>query len=237
MKKSLIYVSISALLINGCATTTSNSGDDHTVRDCSIAGVGAAAVCAVASSSAGKAALCAAAAVAACLIYKHYVTSQSKSADVVNEEYKSKNGSLPKDPKLLSYTADVKPDISKRSDKVVLKSKATVIEGAENKKVVLEEQLQIIDKDGLDWAGGKRKALANTAGEFKNEFSFSPAEIKMEQGKYVVNRILFLNNVKVAEKTNQSLQITKLDNGEFVATLINNSDNKMMAELKSKHWL
>lgn len=217
MKKILIYTLIGAYL-SGCASNGVKD-DNNTARDCTLVGVGAAAICGLASGKAKNAAICAALAVGACLVYKSYVTKQTKTAEEVNEEYKTTNPQLPEKPTLVEYSTDISSGTINRDDTVYLKSKATVVEGTASKNVLLEEKLEILDKNNNNWAGNKKKTLAKNAGEFQNEFSFSPAKLKMEQGKYVINRTLYLNGTQVAAKSNQSLQIVKVGENHWFASI------------------
>ena len=142
-----------------------------------------------------SAAVCAAAAVTGCYLANSYKAEQVRSAKQVQDEYIQRHRQLPERSVVTAYKSEVSPRgaISK-GQQVNLTSTIVAVQGRNDRAVLIEEELAIVDGQGDVW-GSKTRKTANPgsqAGEFKTSFSF-PVSNDWSQGVYTLRRTLYVN--------------------------------------------
>lgn len=199
-----------ALVLNGCAVPKqgdnqqSNNQSDQTnaAQVCNPVAVGitAAVVCGITARGNNRVragAVCAAIAVTGCYLANSYKAEQMRTAKQVEDEFLKKNRTLPAKPAIASYGYQVNPSgaVSKGQE-VKVSSMIVAVPGRNDRNVVVEEELRIVDAQGEVWGKPFRKTAnpSGQAGEFQTSFAITIGDA-WSQGVYTIERTLYLNGV------------------------------------------
>jgi len=168
-----------------------------------------------------KAATVVAVGVAAKLIYDMVIKQKSKvvtDEDKVIAEYLKAHGDLPKDPALVSYETNIKPQsVVKVGKKTSVVSTVEVVRGAASEKVKVEEKMTIFDNEDnskeLKSLTKRINKKTEVSGKFENTFSFKLPK-GMPQGVYPVKTAIILDG-KAQEAVDTKLQLVYFSNDNF----------------------
>lgn len=197
--------------LNGCAIppqegsaqqSTDQTTEGDVAKACNpwLVGGAAAAVCGLLAKGNDRvkaAAACAAVAVTACYLANSYKAEQTRTAKQVEAEYLKKNRALPSNPTIASYRGKVDPRTAVSvGQEVKVSSTIVAVPGRNNEKVLVEEELKIVDAKGEPWGKPVKKTAnpSGEAGEFQTSFTI-PIRDGWSQGVYTVQRTLYLNGV------------------------------------------
>jgi hypothetical protein len=135
-KQSVLVTCIAAMLVSGCATPgggNASADNQNTVARCAAFGVGGALLGAVigGKNAAVKGAL---AGLAACAVVE-IASRQTKSSEVVDQQYRSNNrNQLPATAKIDAYTTTVSPNgVAKAGDAIRVQSTIRAISGVRSR--------------------------------------------------------------------------------------------------------
>lgn len=209
IKKSIIVTCIGTLLVTGCAAPGGPNGGSSagdTAARCAAFGVGGALLGAVVGgkNAAVKGALVG---LAACAVVE-IASRQTKSSDVVDQQYRSNNrNQLPQTAKIDGYTTTVSPNgVAKAGDAIRVQSTIRAVSGVREPVTEVKEQLIVYAPSGEEFKRGEKKVNdASGSGEFENAFTLRLPE-GAPQGVYKFKTQLFLNG-KPATVRESSVQV------------------------------
>lgn len=151
--------------------------------------------------------------VAAKLLYDlvvEYTSIGVKGDHEIVEVYLNKNKTLPPNPKVLTYTANMSPtNLVKVGKKVTVKSYVEVVPSKKSRKVKIEEKIDIYDNEDTKKT---IKSLVKTvndeqqkAGAYENQFSFTLPK-GMPQGVYPIKTAILVDG-KAHPAANNDMQV------------------------------
>jgi hypothetical protein len=185
-----------------------------------LVGLGAAAVCGIATRDAAWAAGCAALAVAGCVAVNSYQVKKARTAEQVAEEYSRSQGALPETPTLVGYTATLTPGgVIPRGQKLDASVEMTVVPSRDGGAVLIEDEWALYDAKGEKWWGPVRKTFNEAdkqAGAFVGGFSFTVPE-ELPQGNYEFRSRVYLNGAAVQSNANPiQVAVLSVDDGSRI---------------------
>ncbi|WP_395407971.1 hypothetical protein ACHMW6_15535 [Pseudoduganella sp. UC29_106] len=214
IKQSLLVVSIASMLVTGCAAPgghgNSGSADNNPALRCAGFGVGGALLGAFVGgkNAAVKGALVG---LAACAVVE-IASRQTKSSDVVDQQYRSSNrNQLPQNAKIDGYNTSVSPNgVAKAGDAIRVQSTIRAVSGVNEPVTEVKEQLVVYAPSGEEFKRGEKKVNdAAGSGEFENAFTLRLPE-GAPQGVYKFRTQLFLNG-KPATVRESSVQVAGIE--------------------------
>lgn len=158
--------------------------------------------------NAQAAALGAAAGAGLCLYVK---SQQVKTAAQADADYRQRNGALPPEPRIVSYsTASASPTV-RRGDKFEVNSNFELVNGSRTKVTDVKEELTLIGPDGKTMQSGSKPVAVKsddvkTAGAYNNKFTLTIPK-NIPEGKYSVQTKLFVNGNELARNSNATQMV------------------------------
>lgn len=222
LKHTLIVVSITSLLVSGCAAPGGPNSSPHdsnnTALRCAGLGLGGALLGAVigGKNAAVKGALVG---LAACAVVE-IASQQTKSSDTVEQQYRSNNrNQLPQSAKIDGYTTSVSPNgIAKAGDAIRIQSTIRAVSGQYEPVTEVKEQLIVYAPSGEEFKRGEKKVNERSgSGEYENAFTLRLPD-GAPQGVYRFRTQLFLNG-KPALLRDSNVQIAALAMPDHATTL------------------
>lgn len=226
-----------SLLVGGCAAPGGMDGTPNgqpgapgqasldQVCNPFVVGAAAAAVCAAVVSGNDRVragASCAAVAVTACYLANSYRARQTRSASQVQDEFLRVNRQLPERATVTAYNSEITPrGAVSRGQEVQLTSTIVAVPGRNDRNILIEEEIGVVDGRGEAWGRPVRKVAnsGNQAGEFRTSFTI-PVSNGMSQGVYVLKRSLYVNGAAVQkDDMGARFQVVQAGAGERVAAL------------------
>lgn len=139
-----------------------------------------------------------------------YTSIGVKGDHEIIEIYLEDNKKLPKEPKLIAYSASLLPsNIVEVGKPVTVKTSLSVIPGRDSRAVKIEEVIEIFDNEDDEKVIKSLTKVVNgdtdKGGAFDNEFSFTLPE-GMPQGVYPVRTVVLVNGEE-QDPTTQDMQI------------------------------
>jgi hypothetical protein len=135
----------------------------------------------------------------ACMAY-NYTTSQTKSAQQVETEYKAaNNGTLPAAATVTRFNAQVNPNDNVQSGTAVdVKSQIEVVPGTNDPQPKVEQEIALYAPDGKETAKARKPAAQSPGGGgFETNFKFTMPQ-GVPQGVYPVKSQVYVNNEPAA---------------------------------------
>lgn len=130
----------------------------------------------------------------ACMAY-NYSTSQTKSSQQVETEYKAaNNGTLPPATTVTRFNAQVNPNDNVQSGTAVeVKSEIEVVPGANDPEPKVEQEIALYAPDGKQTATARKPANSTPGGgAFETNFKFTMPQ-GVPQGVYPVKSQVYVN--------------------------------------------
>jgi hypothetical protein len=155
----------------------------------------------------------------ACMAF-NFQTTQTKSAQQVQDDFKAQNGGqLPSQPVVSRYETKISPSEQVRAgSKTTLSSYIVVVNGATGTPPTIEEEISLFDPDGKRITNTRKLANQNgETGAFTTSFSFTLPE-GVKQGVYPVKTSVLLNGQQ-ASAGEARLQVVMTQRGSVVALL------------------
>jgi hypothetical protein len=223
-----VYLSISSLLLSSCANLPSGSGGKSSSENggcnpqaAAFAGAVFGAILGQRSKSGNAGAGAAIGAVVAGLacVAWNYKVDQTKTAAQVNASYRqANNGTLPVAPKVTAYSVSSYPSATLYSGQpLTIASTIEVVQGSNNVTPLVEQEM-FVYHDGKVVGSAKKVAnLGNGAGEFQTQFTLQLPK-GVPQGVYPVKTSLYLNGVKVEDKS-LNVQVVSIPTFQILASL------------------
>jgi hypothetical protein len=135
----------------------------------------------------------------ACMAY-NYTTSQTKSSQQVENEYKAaNNGTLPSATTVTQFNAQVNPNDNVQAGTAVdVKSQIEVVPGTGDPQPKVEQEIALFAPDGKETAKARKPAAqAPGGGAFETNFKFTMPQ-GVPQGVYPVKSQVYVNNEPAA---------------------------------------
>ena len=153
----------------------------------------------------------------ACMAY-NYTTSQTKTSQQVETEYKAaNNGTLPPAATVTRFNAQVNPNDNVQSGTAVdVKSQIEVVPGANDPQPKVEQEIALFAPDGKETAKARKPANQTPGGgAFETNFKFTMPQ-GVPQGVYPVKTQVYVNN-EPAANTETRFQVVVGPEGTIVA--------------------
>ena len=199
---TLVAVALAGTAIprNGMSATAGDvfSGDCNPIVTGVIGGLLGALIGGRSSRGAG-AAIGAGVGALACMAY-NYSTSQTKSSQQVENEYKAaNNGVLPTAATVTRFDAQVNPNDNVQAGTAVdVKSQIEVVPGANDPQPKVEQEIALFAPDGKQTATARKPANSTPGGGgFETNFKFTMPQ-GVPQGVYPVKSQVYVNNEPAA---------------------------------------
>ena len=217
---TLLAVALASAAIprNGMSATAADafSGDCNPIVTGVIGGVLGALIGGRSSRGAG-AAIGAGVGALACMAY-NYSTSQTKSSEQVENEYKAANsGTLPTATTVTRFDANVNPNTNVQAGTAVdVKSQIEVVPGTNDPQPKVEQEIALFAPDGKQTATARKPAAQTSGGgAFETNFKFTMPQ-GVPQGVYPVKSQVYVNN-EPAANTETRFQVVVGPEGAIVA--------------------
>jgi hypothetical protein len=155
----------------------------------------------------------------ACMAY-NYTTSQTKSSQQVETEYKAaNNGALPPATTVTRFDAQVNPNSNVQSGTAVdVKSQIEVVPGTNDPQPNVEQEIALYAPDGKETAKARKPAAQTPGGgAFETNFKFTMPQ-GVPQGVYPVKSQVYVNN-EPAANTETRFQVVIGPQSTIVAVL------------------
>ena len=153
----------------------------------------------------------------ACMAY-NYSTSQTKSSQQVENEYKAANsGTLPTATTVTRFDANVNPNANVQAGTAVdVMSQIEVVPGTNDPAPVVEQEIALFAPDGTQTATARKPAAQTPGGgAFETNFKFTMPQ-GVPQGIYPVKSRVYVNN-EPAANTETRFQVVLGPQGTVVA--------------------
>lgn len=203
-----LAIAVGAVFVAGCTTMENGQPDrsganaDSECNAVATALIGAVAGALIGGKQnrAGGAAIGAGVGALACVAW-NYRSRQTRSAEQVKEEYRSRNqGQLPVETKVLRYDSSLGQGARIRAGgQLTIGSNIEIVQGTNSPPPNIEEELTLHRPDGKDTVVRKKANDGTSAGAFTTSFSMTmPAGVP--QGQYPVRTTLFVDGRPVASR-------------------------------------
>jgi hypothetical protein len=214
---SVAVLTASAIAISGCATHSSGqeSADGGDPCNAIIGGVVGGILGAVLDHNRrGRGAAIGAAVGALACVAVNAASRQTRTAQQVEGEYRSKNqGRLPpNEPVVQAYSVTMNPDSEVQSgEKLQVVSNMTVVSGQKQSVNEVKEVLTLTGPDGKNRRAEKVASKQAGSGSYENTFSLTLPK-GVAPGAYPVKTQLYVNGTQMAERQ-QALRVIAQNDG------------------------
>lgn len=215
MKKlSIVTVAVlTSFTLSSCATVNpgdpASSGGNSSVS-CNSAVVGLAGALVGGLLAGGNdrvkgAAIGAAIGALACLAV-NATSTQTKSANQVESEYKTTNGQLPSSPSVVAYNTSISPgQVIRPGSNVTVTSDIEVVAGQNEPVQNVSEEIILLDPSGEEFKRATKsvgESGKSGSGAYQNTFSFQMPE-SAPQGIYSVKTQVYVNGKEEQQRANR----------------------------------
>jgi hypothetical protein len=203
-----IVVGVTAVaLLGGCAAPRGRGGVAANEDPCSVgtsAMAGAFAGALVGALAGGKNAAAKGAVIGgtlgavACVAINHE-SRQTKSAAQADADYQKARGTLPSEPTVVTYSAQLASNSVRRGQPMMISSYLEMVNGTTQPVREVREELAIFNPDGTPFKSRSKPFSANTAGRYENSFEVKLPE-GVSQGVYALKTNLYVNGKLAATR-------------------------------------
>jgi len=203
LQRTIVYVTVTAML-GACATTQGPAGQPAAGADtedpCGVAMsavTGALAGALLGSIIDGKkgavrgAAIGAGTGALACVAI-NFKSRQTKTASQVEQDYLRSRRTLPAEPEVTAYNAQLQANSVQRGQPLKVHSTLELVNGSSKKVNEVREELVVFNPDGTPFKSGSKPFTTNSAGRFENTFELKLPE-SAPQGVYALQTNAYVN--------------------------------------------
>lgn len=126
-------------------------------------------------------------------------SKQTKTAAQSEQEFLRTNPSLPAQPMVTSYAAQINTPSAQRGQPILVNSELELINGSSEKVNEVREELVVLDPKGEPFKSGGKPFMATSAGRFENSFELTLPQ-NAPQGAYSLKTNVFVNGAQVASR-------------------------------------